>query len=291
MTAIRDEALPIYVGTSAWSYDDWKGTFYPEHLRPGERLAFYSQHFSTVEVDSTFYHAPDRHVTAHWAEATPANFKFSLKLTREITHEHRLRDCEALLERFVSGCEPLGKKLACVLVQLPPSMEPKHDEHALRDFIRVLPKSVRFAVEFRQAGWHVPRVVHLLEQHDICWVWNDTSSQDTAREAAFGSWPVCTDFLYVRLLGELDSKYGKDGSLLHRYQKLMWPRDEGINNWIERIRGAHPTPPNIFVYAANHYEGFAPHSAARFLRRCGLNGRLPDAAELKGGDSQQLTLL
>ena len=79
-----DDLAKIKIGTCAWSYDDWRGVFYPGHLPASERLAFYTQHFTSVEVDSTFYHAPAPHVTAHWSEVAPAGFVFSPKLTREI---------------------------------------------------------------------------------------------------------------------------------------------------------------------------------------------------------------
>src|SRR4051812_20944428 len=92
-----DAPANIKIGTCAWSYEDWRGVFYPEHLPAGERLEFYARHFPAVEVDSTFYHAPTPHVAAHWAEVTPPDFAFSCKLPREITHERKLRDsAEAL---------------------------------------------------------------------------------------------------------------------------------------------------------------------------------------------------
>src|SRR6516225_2938603 len=75
----------IKIGTCAWSYEDWRGVFYPEHLPAGERLEFYARHLPAVEVDSTFYHAPTPQVAAHWAEETSADFAFACKLTREIT--------------------------------------------------------------------------------------------------------------------------------------------------------------------------------------------------------------
>src|SRR5262245_43572491 len=107
----------IRLGTCAWSYDDWRGAFYPEHLPAGERLPFYARHFPTVEVDSTFYHPPAPHVSAHWAEVTPDHFRFSPKLPREITHERKLRDCREPLDAFLAGIEPLGEKLGAVLIQ------------------------------------------------------------------------------------------------------------------------------------------------------------------------------
>ena len=279
----------IAVGTCAWSYDDWRGVFYPEHLPPGDRLAFYAQHFPAVEIDSTFYHAPAAHVTAHWAEVTPPGFRFAAKVPREITHERKLRDCAGLVDEFTAGLAPLGEKLAAALLQLPPSFHVRHDESALRDFIRHLPDTVRWAVEFRDPAWHLPRIAHLLEEHRVCWAWGDVTPPERANEAAFGFWPHTTDFLYVRLLGDLEAKYRPDGSRRHIYRELQWPRTVALENWAEKIRAL--AAPASLVFAANHYEGFAPQTAARFCEVIGLPAQLPTHDELTGGDPRQMGLL
>jgi uncharacterized protein YecE (DUF72 family) len=265
--------------------------FYPEHLPAGERLPFFARHFSSVEIDSTFYHAPAAHVAQHWAEETPPDFIFSAKLPREITHERGLRDCAAELAAFLEGIGHLGHKLACVLVQLPPYFTLRHNEHALRDFVRHLPADFRFAIEFRDPDWHHPRIVHLLAEHQVCWAWNDTSTIEHADEAAFGTWPHTTDFLYLRLLGDLDAKYHADGSRIHEYRRLMWPRQTALDNWAEKVRALFPQVRRVLIYTANHYEGFAPQTAARISEKFGLNVRLPSADELTGRDTGQLPLL
>jgi uncharacterized protein YecE (DUF72 family) len=285
------ERPSISIGSCAWSYEDWRGCFYPEHLPPKERLPFYSKHFGAVEVDSTFYHSPSASVVAKWAEVTPPDFVFSLKLTREITQERRLRDCDDLVAEFVGGFAPLHAKLACVLVQLPPSFVPERDEHALRDFIRRLPSDVRWAVEFRDKAWHAPRIAHLLEEHRVCWAWNDTSNVERSAEAAFGFWPHTTDFLYVRLLGDPDTKYDETGSTRHQYRELLWPKDTALANWAEKIRAAQSDVRRVLIFGANHFEGFAPATAARIAGLLGQRIELPTAAELEGGDGRQMELL
>jgi len=283
--------VPILIGTCAWSYDDWRGTFYPDHLPATERLQFYARHFPTVEVDSTFYHPPAPHVSAHWAEVTPEGFRFSPKLPREITHERKLRDWQEPFDAFLAGILPLGSKLGSVLIQLPPYFELKHDEHALRDFVRHLPREIRFAIEFRDAAWHMPRIAHLLQEHAICWVWNDVTTLDHAPEAAFGFWPQTTDFLYLRLLGDLESKYDPEsGERVHHYRALTWPRDAALSNWMEKIRSAAQHVNRAFVYMANHFEGFAPASAARLGSKLGLSLELPSSEEMRGQDPNQLAL-
>ena len=271
----------VHIGTCAWSHDDWRGVFYPEHLPPAERLAFYARWFDAVEVDSTFYHIPTTAVAAHWAEVTPPGFRFSCKLHREITHDRRLRDSAEMLAAFLRGVEAPGEKLGCVLIQLPPGFRAKHDEHALREFIHALPSGFRWAVEFRDHSWHFPRIAHLLEQHRVAWVWNDLSPLPEADAAAFGFHPRTTDFAMLRLMGDSGTKYRPDGALHHRYKGTMWPRSQSLDNWAAKIRVEQPELRDTFIFTNNHFEGFAPQTAREIGARLGLSGKLPGLAELQ----------
>jgi len=281
----------IKIGTCAWSCEDWRGVFYPGHLPAANRLEFYARHLPAVEVDSTFYHAPAPQVAAHWAEVTPPDFAFSCKLSREITHERKLRDCAGPLQEFLESLRPLGTKLWCVLVQLPPFFEPARDEAALRDFVRHLPPAVRFAIEFRHAGWHHPRIVHLLSGHGVAWAWNDLTPLDHQQEGAFEFLPDTTDFLYVRLMGDLERKYDSAGHAVHHYRELRWPRDAALESWAVRIRQAAETHARTFVAVNNHYEGFAPETARRLGERLGFAFPAPEIGPAGGDDGNQLELL
>jgi uncharacterized protein YecE (DUF72 family) len=288
-----DKSAHITIGTCAWSYDDWRGVFYPNHLPAAARLDFYARHLPAVEADSTFYHAPTRRVAAHWAEVTPPDFAFACKLSREITHERKLRDCAGPLEEFLEALRPLGDKLWCVLAQMPPFFQPAQDEAALRDFVRHLPKGVRFAIEFRHADWHHPRIAHLLSDHGVAWAWNDLTSLDHQQEGAFELLPDTADFLYVRLMGDLERKYLPSGQRLHHYRELQWPRDVALENWAARIRQAAGGHARIFAAVSNHYEGFAPATARRLGERLGFSFPSPGTAdgEDRPADGGQLELL
>ena len=265
-----DGLAKIKIGTCAWSYDDWRGVFYPEHQPANAWLAFYAQHFTSVEVDSTFYHAPAPHVTAHWRDVTPSGFVFSPKLPREITHERKLRDSAGPLAEFLAALEPLHDRLACVLIQLPPYFTLNHDEHALRDFVRHLPRDVRFAIEFRDPAWHLPRIAHLLEEHRVCWAWTDTTDLDHAAEGAFGFLPRTADFLYVRLLGDFETAHGSEGTRTFHYRKRIWPRESSLESWAEKVRSVLPEVQHAFVYVGNHFEGFAPHTTQHLAEKLGI---------------------
>jgi len=271
----REGVKRVAIGACAWSYEDWRGVFYPEHLPAARRLEFYAKYLRAVEVDSTFYHAPKAQVTAHWNDVTPDAFRFACKLPREITHERRLRDSQELLLEFMQDLAPLGRKLACVLIQLPPSFSPKTDEHALREFVRELPGGARFAIEFRHPGWHQPRTADLLGSHGVCWVWNDATPLDHQQEGAFEFLPDTADFLYVRLMGDFERKYDAQGGHLHRYRELQWPRDAALESWAVRIAQNADSHAGVFVAATNHFEGFAPLTCQRLAARLGLHLSLP----------------
>ena len=270
----------IHIGTCAWTFDDWRGVFYPDHLPSSDRLEFYSRHFSAVEVDSTFYHVPTPHVSGHWAAVTSPGFRFTCKVPREITHERRLADVEEPLAAFVRGIEPLGEKLGCLLVQLPPWFHPKHDEHALREFIRRLPAGFPWAVEFRDTEWHLPRIVHLLESRGVAWVWNDLSPLAQADAAAFGFLPATADFALVRLMGDVTTKYDAKGQGMHHYREPMWPRPQSLDNWAVKIRQTAAELGEVFVSVNNHFEGYAPHTVRELGLRLGIDVKLPSPAEV-----------
>ncbi|HET6700922.1 MAG TPA: DUF72 domain-containing protein, partial [Gemmatimonadaceae bacterium] len=128
----------VRIGTQGWNYDAWVGPFYPEGSRAADFLALYARAFNTVEVDSTFYAIPAEKIVLGWAERTPDDFVFALKLPQEITHERRLRDSKDLLAQFFDRARLLGPKLGAVLVQLGPDFGPS-ELPALAAFLPMLP--------------------------------------------------------------------------------------------------------------------------------------------------------
>ena len=261
------EATKIHLGTCAWAYEDWRDVFYPAHLPSGERLAYYARIFRSVEIDSTFYSAPSLHVAEHWLECTPEEFVFSAKIPREITHDRKLRDCGELLRGFLDRMEPLRPKMGALLIQLPPYFTLEHDEQAFREFVRILPRDWRFAIEFRASDWHLPRTAHLLEEHGVAWAWIDSTGPEQGSEGALEFRPRTAKFAYVRLMGDLDAKYDAGGGRIHRYTKLEWQRDLALDTWAERIRQTAAQDDDVFVYASNHFEGFGPETCHRMADR------------------------
>jgi uncharacterized protein YecE (DUF72 family) len=285
--------MNVAIGTCAWSYEDWRGVFYPEHLPQSRRLEFYARHLGAVEVDATFYHTPTPQIAAHWHEVTPADFLFTCKLPRAITHERRLRESTEAVHAFLDAIVPMRPKLAAILIQLPPSFSVKHDEGALRDFLHALPRGWPFAIEFRRRDWHLPRIAHLLTEHGVAWVWSDMTPLARQAEGALEFAPETADFAYVRLMGDLETKYRADGSKRHTYRSLMWPRDSSLDNWAARIRECSTRLRRVVVLVSNHFEGFAPATCERLAGRLGKSMAQRSVSESRegGSDTRQMRLL
>src|SRR3712207_1233770 len=152
----------LYLGTSGWSYADWEGTLYPEGIPAASRLAEYSKHYATVEIDSTFYGTPRRSTVEKWREVVPQGILFAAKFPQEITHERNLVDAEAETVSFLRTMAGLGDRLGPLLLQLPPSFAVE-GLGVLEDFLKGLPEGFRYAVEVRHKSWlgsDLPEMLH-----------------------------------------------------------------------------------------------------------------------------------
>ena len=141
----------IVVGTSGYNYPEWKGTSYPEKISARKMLPYYAARFTTVEVNYTFYRLPSEKTLDGWLAATPEGFAFTLKASRRITHDARLKDCEEQLTVFCERARRLDPKLGVLLFQLPPWL--RKDLPLLEAFLDLLPADLRTAFEFRHKSW------------------------------------------------------------------------------------------------------------------------------------------
>ena len=155
--------MRLRVGTSGYSYKEWKGRFYPDDLPAKEMLSYYSTRLPAVEINNTFYRLPRESVLEGWAGATAAGFQFAIKASRRITHFRRLKGVEELLQYLLDTVQVLGDKLGPLLFQLPPNF--KRDDEALRGFLELLPPRCRAAFEFRHDSWFDDAVYKLLAGH------------------------------------------------------------------------------------------------------------------------------
>lgn len=156
----------VYVGTSGWAYPAWKPDFYPEKLAQRKFLQHYASRLNAVEVNYSFRHLITDKTLANWIAETPAGFAFCIKAHQAITHIHRLRHAEEMLQRFLESIQPLASagKLGAVLFQLPPNL--KADSILLADFLAQLPPSLRAAFEFRHESWFSDAVYAVLRRRN-----------------------------------------------------------------------------------------------------------------------------
>lgn len=262
--------MTVLIATQGWNYPAWVGPFYPPGTRAPEFLPTYARLFRGVEVDSTFYAVPDRSAVRAWMSRTPAEFTFALKMPREITHERRLSDADALVFQFLDRARELGSKLGPILLQMGPDFAP--DElPALERFLPILPRDVRFAVELRQSRWMAPKVrpwlLDVLAQHGVALALSDGRwiRRETMLELAESP---TADFLYVRWMGP-------DREITD-YSHVQFDRSAEIRSWAEVIKRAAHTK-DVYGFFNNHFAGHSPASARQMQRELGEESIDPDS--------------
>lgn len=243
----------MLLGTSGWSYQEWVGAFYPNNRIT--KLAFYSSVFNTVEVDSSFYKIPSRSMVLGWLKSTPQDFKFSFKIPKIITHDKHLKGVEVELDQFIEIMEQIDKvgKLGCLLVQLPPSFtfEKKDD---LVSFLKLLPKHIHFAVEFRHESWNRDETWTLLKKYNIANTIIDSPIQ-------FLSKPIVTSrtHAFVRW-------HGHGAKIWYDYTYST----KELKSWIKNLNDLEEKASVIYAYFNNHYHADGPYNALQMLEMKGV---------------------
>jgi len=255
----------INLGTSAFTAAGWEGTFYPKGMRPADYLAFYAEHFRTVEVDSTFYGCPSARTVNNWAARTPEGFIFSLKVPQVITHEKALVDCASEFEEFVKTMDILGPKLGPMVFQFPFFDRwkfPKQDDFLaiLAPFLKKLPADHKFAIEIRNKNWLDARFADLLRECNVALTLTDTSFVPRPWEMKENFDLITAEFTYVRWLG--DRKGIEEQT--KTWDKTVIDRRGDLTNWVELFRKFVARNLKIFAYANNHYAGHGPATLKLF---------------------------
>jgi Uncharacterized conserved protein len=246
----------VRIGTQGWNYNAWAGSFYPTGTRPADFLSVYARAFDTVEVDSTFYAIPPEKTLRSWAERTPGDFVFALKMPREITHERRLRDCEDVAELFFSRARELGSKLGPILIQLAPDFGPG-ELPALAAFLPTLPRDLRLAIEFRDRGWIHEGLIALLAEHHVALALSDARWIPRRTMLGLAEQPT-SNFSYIRWMGP-----NRD---LVDYSRIQRDRTNELEKWASAILTLSRSVSAVYGYVNNHFAGHSPASA-RHLQR------------------------
>ena len=232
-------SVEVRVGTSGFSYDEWKGNFYPEKLASKDMLRHYGERFPTVEINNTFYRLPKEAVLAGWGDQVPEGFRFVIKASQFITHIKRLNECGQPLARLYGVTNALGPRLGPLLFQLPPTL--RKDPALLAAFLDARPDRRRVAIEFRHASWFDDEVFGLLRQQGVALCVSDTGEEPVAPLIA------TTDWGYVRL----------------RREEF---KEADLRDWARRI-GEQPWR-EAFVFIKHEEEGLGPKLAAKLIKMC-----------------------
>ena len=178
--------MRVHVGTSGFSYKEWKGSFYPADIKPADMLRFYAGRFDTVEINNTFYRMPNGDTLGGWAEQVGEAFQFVLKAPQRITHQKRLAGVDEDVAYFFATAARLGGRLGPVLFQLPPYM--KKDVDRLSALLRQVPEGRRAAFEFRHASWNDEDVYAALRAHNAALCIADTDEEPLEAIRATADW-------------------------------------------------------------------------------------------------------
>ena len=239
--------MNVWVGTSGYNYPGWKGSFYPETLPAAKMLPYYAERFHTVEINYTFYRAPNEKILNGWSAATPERFKLTLKAPKRITHDRRLKDCADPVRQFLETAAVLGPKLGALLFQLPPNL--KKDLALFDAFLDTFPPKVRAAFEFRHPSWFEADVFDRLRARGLALCVADSEKLSAPIE-------ITAPYAYFRL------------------------RDEGytptdIERWAGVVRGLEGRCEDVFVYFKHEEAGKGPEFGKALLQHLAIAATPP----------------
>lgn len=234
--------MAIWVGTSGYNYPEWKGGFYPPKLPATQMLSYYAQRLSTVEINYTYYRAPNAKVLESWNVATPEKFRLTLKAPKRITHDARLKDCADHVRYFTETAAKLGPKLGALLFQLPPSL--KMDLARFDTFLEAFPPDTCAAFEFRHGSWLNDEVYARLRARNLALCVADSENLWTPPE-------ITANYAYFRL------------------------RDEGytpddIARWAQTIQDKTSGCRDVYVYFKHEEVGKGPEFARVLMDALGM---------------------
>ena len=288
----------LRIGTSGWNYPSgrgtWNGIFYPPsrgRSKGFDELAFYAEHFNTVEVNSTFYGQPRAEVCRGWAQRTPAGFEFSIKLYQKFTHPKMFKEAfvrgipsgeggqalldelarpnESDLDAFRSGIEPLASsgKLGALLAQFPPSFK---DSPASRDYLQWLLQAFqdyRVAVELRHSSWSdaVGDTLALLNPFGSAWVQIDEPKFRLSIKQNF--LPNVEGLYYMRLHGRNAKEWWTHEKTEDRYNYLYTAPE--VSEFVETAEAARQLVKKLYLYTNNHFSAKSVANAAMIKKQLG----------------------
>lgn len=225
----------LSVGTSGFSYDEWRPAFYPDDLKKDAMLSFYAERLPAVELNNTFYRMPSAKMVAKWRTQVPDTFRFAVKASQRITWTQKLVDCGELVRLLFAVLEPLRPSLGCVFYQVPKWV--RKDVGVLRDFLALQPAGVRIAMEFAHASFADADALEVLRARDVAVVASDRDEAPPPAIAETSTWT------YLRL------------------RRAVYT-DDDLRGWRDKVLGRGGP---AFVFFKHEDSCAGPSLARRFL--------------------------
>ncbi|WP_343613714.1 DUF72 domain-containing protein [Novosphingobium sp.] len=258
----------IRIGIGGWTYEPWRGTFYPQGLAQKRELEFASRQLSSIEVNGTYYGSQKPESFAKWHDETPDDFVFSLKAPRFATNRKVLAEAGASIERFfTSGLMELKDKLGPINWQFMGTKKFDPDDFAA--FLKLLPAShegraLRHAVELRHDSFCHPDCIALLREHGVAPI-----------VAGDADWPQIADltapFVYARIMGTVEEEpLGYSAQALDQWAQRA--RDWAAGHAPDGLTLAEPhraaaTPRDVYLYVISGHKVRNPQAAMALIDR------------------------
>jgi uncharacterized protein YecE (DUF72 family) len=257
-------------GTSSWTEKGWNGVFYPPGLAPRDQLGYYATRYDTVEADVTYYRVPDARLAGGWEDKTPDGFTLSAKFPRSVVHggEGAAPDAAKLLTReaiardvelFLESMRLLGAKCGPLVLQFPyfnrsAFAGPGPFLERLDAFLEGLPREFRYGVELRNKSWVGEPLLAILRRHRAALVLVDLAYLPHPDELLARFDPFTADFAYCRLIGDRKRIDAMSDTL----DRTILDQGARLERWAALLCTARERVPETYVYANNHYAGYAP---------------------------------
>lgn len=266
---VSDMLYKLHIGTSSWTFADWRNVFYPPTLAVKNQLTWYTTQFNSVEVNTSFYALPSPSTVLQWVESAPAGFTYALKAPRLITHEKKLVDCRGETLAYLDVLRSMGPMAAPGFLQFPGQFTRARLGRTLADYLDWLAgelNGLRLAVEVRAADLMTEAFARFLAERGMSLV----VVERTGVPDHFDVWQAAKAvqeaatpdgaFLFVRIIGN-------DREPLPNDRDLQRPQEEILDTWAHRIADQLDQGTETFVYVHNPFEGHSPASVRRLLER------------------------
>jgi uncharacterized protein YecE (DUF72 family) len=248
--------MEILIGTTGFSYEDWRGYFYPQDLPKKEMLRYYAEHFPSVEVNATYYSLPGPATFYQMARKVPPGFQFVVKAHKDMTHAEEF--LPESFQQFRTALEPLQEAgmLGCVLGQFPWSFKATPENRSGLERIREELPGLPVVIEFRNSGWVSEETFALLRRLGLgfCCV-DEPRLKGLMPRIVKATSPIG----YVRFHGRNAAKWWQHEHAYERYDYLY--SEEELAEWVPRIRELAEETEKTYLFFNNHYEGKAGQNA------------------------------